>query len=385
MRYRVQFVITGLGVGGAERMLLKLLTNIDRRDFEPEVVSLTAQGKLTDELSTQFHAIDVPVHFLGMHRGVPDPRGVYRLAKWLRQRSPHLVNTWMYHADLIGGVAAKLAGDIPVVWNIRHSNLHPSLNKKTTVLTARSCALLSGWLPRKIICCAEESKKIHIHLGYDSLKMIVIPNGFDLTRFRPDPTAKADICKEIGIPHDSRIIGLIARFDPLKDHQNFIRAAHLLKKRDDKLHFILCGEGISKENRQLVNSIKSAELKGSFHLLGHRSDIPRINASFDIATSSSCGEGFSNTIGEAMACGVPCVVTDVGDSSYIVGNTGKVVPPRNSETMANAWQELLELTPRDRNRLGLEARQRVLDLFSLDRVTRQYETVFRNVLEFDVR
>ncbi|MBN1141397.1 MAG: glycosyltransferase [Deltaproteobacteria bacterium] len=380
MTCRVQFVITGMGGGGAERMLLKLLTGLDRRLFQPAVISLTADGELTSDLCRRFVEIEVPVLLLGMKRGVPDPRWVFRLARLLREKKPRLVSTWMYHADLIGGIAAYLAGQIPVVWNIRHSNLDPGSNKKTTILTARACALLSRFLPRRIICCAEEAKTVHVRLGYDESRMVVIPNGFDLAAITPVEGAGIALRQELGLSGDSLLVGLVARFDPLKDHHNFVRAAERLKNSMKEVHFVLCGNGISWDNESLAGWIDAAGLRDSFHLLGHRNDIAYLNSAFDIASSSSSGEGFSNTLGEAMACGTPCVATDVGSSAFILGETGKVVPAGAPETLAGAWQELLTLPEGQRLALGKAARRRVQENFSLDRIIGSYQTLFLDVL-----
>ena len=198
---------------------------------------------------------------MGMSRGVPDPRSIFRLGRLLRQKRPHLIQTWMYHADLIGGLAAKLAGGVPVIWGIRHSNLDPEGNKRTTIWTAKACARFSNRLPNKIICCSEASKRVHAKLGYNSQKMIVIPNGFELSSFVPDPEAKLSVRKELNIPDDALIIGLVARYDPQKDHQNFIQAASILKdhifRTQYKIHFMLCGEGVTWENRKIAEPIEN--------------------------------------------------------------------------------------------------------------------------------
>ncbi|MBN2428725.1 MAG: glycosyltransferase [Deltaproteobacteria bacterium] len=377
----MQFVITGLGGGGAERMLLKLLTRIDRNTFEPEVISLTQLVEASEPLTKGFNDIGVPVHSLGMRPGVPDPRKIFRLAKWFRKKRPHLVSTWMYHADLIGGLAAKLAGNIPVVWNIRHSNLESLVNKNTTLLTARCCALLSKKLPAKIICCGEVPRIVHVENGYDASKMVVIPNGFDLSSFKPNPGSRERIRRQLGLPTDAVAVGLVARFNPQKDHKNFVCAAALLKRCEPDSHFVLCGEGISWENAELCGWIKEFGLQSSFHLLGHRADIMDLNCALDVATSSSsCGEGFPNVLGEAMACEIPCVATDVGDSALIIGDTGKVVPAGDSVALAEAWRTILALIPEDRTNLGIAARKRIQDHFSLAAVAQKYEDLFLFVL-----
>ncbi len=377
MKLRIQFVITGLAAHGAEMMLYKLLSRINRDVFNPEVISLMDFGTLGEK----FQEIDIPVKILGMRRGVPDPLRIYRLMKIIRQSNPHLVQTWMYHADLIGGLAAKSAGKIPVVWNIRNSNLEPGSSKKTTIITAKTCAWLSKYLPVKIVCCAETARKIHENIGYEPSKMKFIPNGFDLKLFKPDSRARMEVCQELNIPQDSIIIGMVARFDPQKDQKSFVQAAKALKATQPNVHFVLCGDEITHENKELSTWIDDAGLLNSFHLLGRRTDIPRLTASFDIASlSSAYGEAFSNSIGEAMACGAPCCVTAVGDAALIVGDTGRVVPVRSPEALSNAWRELIDMGRENRQQLGRLARQRVLQNFSLDPIVKQYEKLYWNLL-----
>lgn len=376
MRKKICHIITGLNTGGAEMMLYKLLSCMDRMAFEIEVISLMDIGPIGENI----HMLEIPVRALGMRRGVPNPLRVLRLAHWIRQYSPHIIQTWMYHADLIGGLAAKLAGGIPIVWNIRHTNLDPRANKQRTIWIAKICACLSHWLPTRVVCCAEASRLVHKELGYAADKMIVIPNGIDLTIFTPNPVARLAVRRELGIPESTPLIGLVARFHPQKDHHNFVQAAAMLHARLPDVHFLLCGDGVTWENKELAGWIEAAGIRDCFHLLGRREDIPRLNAALDIASSSSIGEGFSNAICEAMACGVPCVVTDVGDSAYIVGDTGYVVLPTAPQSLAAAWAELLTLPQEARCRLGKQARRRVAEKFSLTNVVKQYEILYEEIL-----
>ena len=373
----ITHIITGLNTGGAETMLYKLLSNIDRTKFEPMVLSLTDIGSIGKKIEK----LGISVKALDMKRGVPDPRYVFRLAAILKKEKPDLVQTWMYHADLIGGLAAKLVRNIPIVWNIRHSNLDPEGNKKTTILTAKACAKLSKTIPKKIICCSEASFKVHSELGYEEEKMIVIPNGFDLDTFKPDAEARYSVRRELRIPDDAAIIGMVARFDPQKDHKNLINAAGVLCRSNKNIHFILCGNGITNNNKQLANWIQEHNLQVNFHLLGRRADVARITAAFDIASSSSYGEGFPNVVGEAMSCEVPCVVTNVGDSAYIVGNTGIVVPPKNPLAMAKAWEKLIKLPAEERKILSKLARKRIEDNFEINSVVNQYEALYSQLFK----
>lgn len=374
---KILHIITGLNTGGAEMMLYKLLSSMERDLFSPEVISLTDAGPVGDKIQS----LDVPVEALGMKRAVPDPQAVFCLARRLRQRRPDLVQTWMYHADLIGGIAAKMAGDIPLAWGIRHSNLDPKGSKRTTIWTTQVCARLSGWFPKRIVCCSEASKRVHALLGYDTAKMVVIPNGFDLASFKPDAGARHSVQQKLGISKETFIIGLVGRFDSQKDHFNFIRAAALLNQSNPEVVYLLCGDGITWDNKALAGWIEEAGLRERFHLLGRRDDMPRIQAALDIAVSSSSyGEGFSNTVGEAMACGVPCVVTDVGDSALIVGDTGRVVPPKDPAALAGAWGELIRMSPQERAGLGAAARNRIMKNFSLPVIAASYEQLYKELI-----
>jgi glycosyltransferase involved in cell wall biosynthesis len=288
----------------------------------------------------------------------------------------------MYHANLMGGIAAKLAGNIPIVWGIHHINFDPEKSKRRTVWTMKMGALLSSRVPRAIICCGEVPKRVHIENGYDAKKTVVIPNGFDLTRFYPDAAARSLIRQELEIPAAAPLIGLIARFHPKKDHRTFIAAAELLHHTNPDVYFVLCGAGISEDNQELWSWVNAAGLKKNIRLLGVREDMPRLMAALDVASSaSSYGEGFPIVMGEAMACGVPCVVTDVGDSAHLVGNAGIIVAPGNPVELARAWQQLLQLDRDARLRLALDARQRIATNFSLPSVVSKYEQVYEQVAE----
>jgi glycosyltransferase involved in cell wall biosynthesis len=373
---KITHVIAGLSMGGAQMMLYKLLSRLDRTAFESEVISLADVGPLDEKI----RALGVPVKVLGMRPGVPDPFGVYRLAGWWRQDRPHVIQTWMYHADLIGCLAARLAGGIPVAWNIRHSNQSAENEKCTTVWTVKACAWLSRWLPDRIVCCSEASRRIHTALGYAAHDMVVIPNGFDLAAFKPDPAARVAVRRELSLPENASLIGLVGRFNPQKDHGTFVRAAARLCGDVPDVHFLLCGDDITPANNELVEWITASGIRDRCHLLGRREDMPRLTAALDIATTTSAyGEGFPNVVGEAMACGVPCVVTDVGDSALIVDCTGTVVPPRDPGALADGWRALLYLGAEGRVRLGSAARRRVEDNFSLPAIVTRYENLYEGL------
>jgi glycosyltransferase involved in cell wall biosynthesis len=375
-RARVLHLITGLGTGGAEMMLYKLLSRMDGAEFESEVVSLTDVGLVGERI----RQLGVPVTPLGMRRGVPNPQYLPRLVHLLRASRPDLLQTWMYHANLAGGLAAKLAGGVPVVWNIQHGDVDARAMKALTLWTIRSCAPLSARLARRIVCCGELSRRVHAAMGYDERRMTVIPNGSDLSTFRPDDEARPSVRRELDVPPDAPLVGLIARFHPKKDHYNFIRAAAELHRARPDAYFVLCGDGVDADNRELAAWVAEAGISHRCRLLGTREDMPRLTAALDIATSaSSYGEGFPNVLGEAMACEVPCVATDVGDSARMVGPVGRVVSPRTPTALAGAWRELLALSYGERRRIGRALRRRAAE-FGLPTVVSRYEKLYTDVL-----
>lgn len=322
-----------------------------------------------------------PVQSLRMRPGKPNPICLLRLVRWLREDPPDLVSTWQYHGDLIGGIAAWLAGGIPLVWNIRHSNLKAEDYKHLTILTAKVCARLSRWLPNRIICCSESSRTVHEALGYEAEKMVVIPNGYDLESFRPDSVARQLVQKELGIPEEAPVIGAVAGFRPQKDHHTFIQATGLIHQDRPDVHFVLCGHGVDYENKVLRTLIEEAGVLKQCHLLGVRDDMPKLTAAFDVASlSSSSGEGFPNVVAEAMSCGVPCVVTDVGDAARIVGQTGLVVPPKNPAALAAALGKMLDLGREGRRQLGMSARQQIKERFAIAQIVARYETLFEDIV-----
>lgn len=370
----VLHLITGLDTGGTEMMLYKLVERSDPARFRHVVVSLAAVGPVGEKIA----ALGVPVHSLHMRRGLPDPRSLIRLVAVTRRVRPDVVQTWLYHADLLGSLGAALSRPrVPVVWNIRSSIDVDELGPVVAVV-ARLCARLSRF-PAAIVTNSDAARLLHGRLGYRPRQWVIIPNGFDAETFAPDLVARMAVRGELGLSEDTLVIGLVARYDPLKDHATFLRAAGLLGRKRQGPHFVLVGRDITRDNAALREEIAASNVGDRVHLLGERVDIPRLTAALDVATCSSYGESFPNIIGEAMACGVPCVVTDVGDAARIVGDTGRVVPPKDAVALAEAWQEMTELGPEGRRGLGRAARARVEERYSLATVVRQYEALYERL------
>lgn len=374
---RIAFIITGLSTGGAETMLLKLLERLDRNRFAPHVISLTTLG----EIGPRIAALGIPVEAMGMQPGLPSPITFLRLVRQIRRVKPDVVHTWLYHADLLGGLAARLAGVSAIGWCIRNSNLDKDKTRFSTRAVVGLCARLSTWVPSKILSCSEEARQVHVTLGYAAEKMRVVPNGFDLARFKPDDDARSAVRAELGLAASTPLVGLIARFDPQKNHAGFFEAASMLHQQMPHVHFVLAGHGIERNNAVLMQAINKAGVLANTHLLGLRDDVPRLMAALDVlVSSSSYGEAFPNVLGEAMACGVPCAVTDVGDSADIVGDTGRVVASGDMINLAAALAELLALPPPQKTALGERARARVADHFEIGKVVSQYESFYEQLL-----
>lgn len=372
----VVFVITNLSVGGAETMLLKLLQKLDRERYKPTVISLVGVG----EIGGRIKSLNIPVFALGMSRGVPNPLSFFRLVRVLKRIKPDVIHTWMYHADLLGGLSARMAGCARVVWCIRNGDLSKDKTSVLTRVVVRVCASLSKYIPSYIVSCSHRASEIHVSLGYPMQKMLVIPNGFDLERFVPDPQSRMDVRAELGLPPEAPLVGLIARFDPQKNHFGFVEAAGMVCAVLPQAHFVLAGEGVDCLNLELTDAIAAHGLQKHVHLLGRRNDMPRLMASLDVlASSSAYGEAFPNVLGEAMACGVPCVVTDVGDSSEIVGRAGIVVPRDNMVELADGLLAILRLSSEEKIAISREARNRVSENYEIGRVVKSYEALFDQV------
>ena len=371
----VGHLITGLGWGGAESMLCKLLSRIDRTRFSCSVISMVDGGGVAGLIES----LDIPVKSLGLRRGEPNPLGLFRLMRLLRQERPCILQSWLYHADLAGILAGRICRVPAIAWNIRCSNLDRSHTPWLSRAVVRVLSRLSR-APEVVVVNSEVGKTFHASMGYRPRRWHLIPNGFDVKHFRPDPDARASVRQELGFAPDSRLVGLVARFHPMKDHQTFLRAAALLHERKSRANFVLVGRNVDYRNDTLVRMVRALGLTDSVRLLGERSDIQRIMAALDLfSLPSAFGEGWPNVIGEAMASGVPCVVTDVGDAAQIVGETGRVVPPRSPEVLAAAWHEILSLGADERARLSAAARARIEAHFSLPEIVAQYENLYEEL------
>jgi glycosyltransferase involved in cell wall biosynthesis len=374
---RVTHVIAGLELGGAETMLCKLLSVSDHERLQPSVVSLSTLGPLAPRIA----ALGVPVSALHMARGRVQARPLARLARGLRARRPHVVHTWMYHADLLGGAVARaVRGDGRVIWGVRGS-VDPRQSKRSSRLTARACAATARLLPYRVVSCSERLAEMHIALGYPSERMMVIPNGFDLSWFRPDGQLRAQGRRWLGATDEEQIVGILGRHDPQKDHRTFVRAAALTLRERPAVRVAMCGPGIDTDNRELTQLLAQAGIAERVRLMGVAHDPrPVLNALDVLVCSSAFGEGFPNVIGEAMACGVPCVTTDVGDAALIVADTGRVAPVGDAPALAREILALLDMDTPARRALGARARARVEQNYALPDIACRFQDLYVELL-----
>lgn len=372
---KVVHIITSLNIGGAEQMLKRLLLSDSSAGKSTVVVSLTDLGRI----GLMLQDLGFTVHALNMRSPISCPIVLLRLIRLLRQNSPDIVQTWMYHSDLLGGLAARLAGCKKVIWGIRRTGFHGVGN--LTYWIMKFCALLSFFVPTRIVCVAEAAHDAHVKYGYCDSKMLVIPNGFDFSHFDPDGVNPHLVRDEFSLDATVQIIGCVGRFHADKGQDTFVRAAALLVRKPVNVRFMLVGSGCDYLNDQLNELIRSLDLESHFLLLGERSDIPECLAAMDLFCMPSRTEGFPNGLGEAMAMALPCVATNVGDTAVLTGDTAKLVTHENPAALAGALNEVLALSSKQRQEMGQRAADRVRSEFSIDKARERFNTLYEEVME----
>lgn len=356
---KIIHLITGLGTGGAERALSNLLV-AGMRDFEDiQVVSLTDEGRYGQYM----RGLGIPVHALNMQYKRQMPLAYFKLRRLVKRCQPDVMHSWMYHANLLCAIAAQWR--LPTVWGVRHSLQDIAREKKKTQLVIRGNASMSR-AAGAIVYNSELAKSQHEAVGFCDSHSLVVPNGFDLDRWRPRSGARSEVRSWLGIPDHAPIVGHIARRHPMKDHVGYLRALVDVAYENPSAHFLLVGTGVLRSNVEWGSYLSELPAE-RMHFLGERFDIERLMAAFDIlCLSSAWGEAFPNVLGEAMACCVPCISTDVGDSRNIIGTTGLTVRPSDSKALSRALNELLQISPDARAHLGQKARERVLANYSVE-------------------
>jgi glycosyltransferase involved in cell wall biosynthesis len=370
---KILHIITGLGDGGAEHTLFKIC----KYDFENEhiVISLKDDGKyfsLLKKLGIEVYSFNFKLYSINKF---------FSLIMLLRSLKPDIVQTWLVHADFLGSIAARLAGITNIIWNIRYSNIEIGKAKLTTVLIIKILSILSYSIPKFIVTVSKKAKKIYELVGYNKKIFKFIPNGYDLSILKINKYQKINFRKKNKIKRNLPLIGKVARYDPQKDHLNLLNALSLIRSKNIDFFCVLIGFNVSKKNIGLASEIKRLKLSSHIKLMGQTDNISQVMNGLDLhVLSSSYGEGFPNVVAESMACGTPCVVTDVGDSAFVTGKTGWVVPPKNSIKLANAIENALKEKDTVKwNKRCNKVRLRVKENFSIGNMIKLYNKVWIKV------
>jgi len=365
----VVHVIAGLQAGGAESVLLRLVAN--DRGNRHVVISLTGEGKYGAPL----RAAGVTVHALGMPRGRVTLHGWRELRRLLAAYRPDVVQTWMYHADLVGGVAARLARVPRVCWGIRAGEILWTRGQRLTATIRVVNAALSWIIPDRVICNSARAAALHRSIGYSRRKLRVVPNGVDTTVFRPDAARREQGRAAWRVPPGVPLLGAVGRDTPYKDHGTLIAALRSLRDQDVDFRFVFVGPGMDQQNVSVAAQLAAAGLADRVQLCGERDDIAAVMSGLDVCVLSSVAEAFPSVLIESMACGVPCVTTDVGDAAAIVADAGWIVPPRDPAALAAAMRRAIE-TWRDQAAFAhrqAASRDRVLARFTLGEMIRGFQ------------
>ncbi|OQW92595.1 MAG: group 1 glycosyl transferase [Thiotrichaceae bacterium IS1] len=362
---KIILLIRSLNYGGAERQLTVLAKGLHQRGHQVKVAVFYAGGPLETDLGEA----GIPIIHLNKQSRWEIFGFMLRLVRTIKQEQPNVLHGYLGIPNILTALLKPFLTHTKIVWGVRASNV--DLNRYGWL--AQFSYRIECWLSRfadLIICNSHAGMKYATQHGFPGNKMVVIPNGIDTERFRPDLEARRRIRSEWAVADNEILIGLVARLDPMKDHPTFLKAVALLAKERQDVRFVCVGDGPALYKAKLHALAHQLELDDKLIWAGARRDMPAVYNALDIASSSSYGEGFPNVVAEAMACGVPCVVTDVGDSAWIVGNTGKVVPHSIPKELTKAWQSYLE---EDLKQRGFRSRNRIEEQFNLTRLVDKTE------------
>tara|TARA_B100000780_G_scaffold102373_1_gene71574 strand:+ start:30002 stop:31156 length:1155 start_codon:yes stop_codon:yes gene_type:complete len=364
-------IITSLSIGGAETMLLRLIKH------KPDLVKSTIVISLTDngEIGRILESMGVSVISLGMHNWSSIFKALFKLKKIIQNEKPDIIHTWMYHANILGGIAAFLAKNKNIIWSIRRSEFTRG-ESLSTYIVMRIGAMFSNVIPKVIVCVAESGLKNHQNYGYKSDSMIVIPNGFDLEHLKHDPVVRKEIRKELNIYDDEVVIGCVGRFHESKGYEILIASSVEVIKLNEKVRYLLIGRDLDQQNTILMEWINKTGFSDHFLLAGEKHNVADYMSAMDIYCLSSITEGFPNVVGEAMASALPCVVTSVGDVQKITGNNAILVQPKNKKLLSKGLCEILNMDNEKRYRMGLRGRIKIEEEYPIKLICEKYYNLY---------
>lgn len=372
---KVLHVITGLDQGGAERQLCSLLSMGKHTEYSA-VFSLKEPGVMAEKLLQS----GVPLFSGGAQRSL-SLNWISGLKRAVMSWKPDLIIGWMYHGNLAASLARQLGYRGPIIWNVRHSVQDLRLEKFSTRMVIRAGAWLSN-CPKRILYNSCTAAEQHEAIGYQKEGRLVLPNGFDVERFRPDSGRANAVRSDFGVDDEEILLGVVGRSHPMKNHLGWVSAMKQLLASGIRAHSIMMGAGVDDQEGPVARAVLNAGLQKHITLLPPTDKPERIYPAMDILVMPSLwGEGFPNVVGEAMASGVPALVTNVGDSASIVGKTGFVVSKGDPEMLAVRVREAIALGRPGLRALGVQARERIVTKYDLSSLADKYHSLFQEVLK----
>jgi glycosyltransferase involved in cell wall biosynthesis len=373
---KVVHVITGLNVGGAERTLYNLLSGGLGSPAQTTVISLLDEGFFGPLLQES----GVSVLTLGLSRLTRLTSAIPRLRQLLGDLQPDLIQGWMYHGSLAATLTSWLAPGNPVLaWNIRHCLYSLYSEKFLTQQVIRATRHFSKHADL-IIYNSQLAQQQHESFQFSASRSQVVANGFKSQNLLANFEQRSATRRSLGLSASGLVVGHVARYHPMKDHTSFLRAAKNIASSLPDVQFLLAGRDVSFANADLA-SIVPPHLRDRFYFVGEHNNVPALMAAMDVFCQSSWSEAFPNALGEAMAAGVPCVTTDVGDSALIIGETGIVIPPKNGSALTKGLLSMLTKSDQERQALGRMARSRIEDNYSLPVIVDKYKSLYQNIFD----
>ncbi len=378
---KILHLITDLDYGGAENFLISLVKQKNIRKHKTKIVVMTSGGLSVQ--STIKEGIDVET--LGLKRGEFNPLKAIRLIKIIKNFSPNIVQTWLYHADLLGSLCMPFTNVDKLVWNFRCSNMDLSQYSFQSRIVFYLLRMLAK-VPALIVINSHDGRKFHEKVGFRPNGWNTIPNGVDTNKFKSFKSAREKLFTKLNIPKDSVLIGNVGRFDPMKDYKTLFRSFVSIKKRFKKVKFLLIGRDLNRQNNALMKMIDPPLLRDNLFqetsFLPPTENIHKIIPGLDLfCTSSAFGEGCPNVLLEAMSCSVPCVVTDVGDSKAILGDCGIVVKPGDYKTLTDGMEKLLRIDKTVLRKMLRRGRKKIIKHFSIEYAEGQYLAMYKKLMK----
>ena len=374
-RIKILHPITSLDRDGAQQMMFRLIQNLPNDLYQHVVVSLRERMPFADEIE----ALGVRVYCLDMAPAWPSLRAFFKLRQLIEIEKPQIIQSWLYHANIYAAISSHTRlRNIPLVWGVRGSLDTGWERGLLTGLVIKASAYLSH-LPAAITFNSKNSIEQHRLNGFKNDQMVYLPNGFDLVRFNSNAEIRERVRSRLGLAEDVCLIGLAGRYDQAKDYPTFIRAFKLLREAVPTVHALLIGRGLDAQVSPIQNLIEQLDLASSVTLWGVQGDLAQYFPAFDVFCSSSITEGFPNVVAEALACKVPCVVTNVGMGAELVQNAGVSVPPSDPRLLAEGLSAMVRLTPEQRLVLGENGRERINREYSLQAVTHIFDSLYQSL------